>query len=251
MLRGDVKWAVGLKLGLFATAAAFGARPALAAGLQVEPVQVNIADRSEVLWLSNTGGEALAAQVRVYRWTQDSNGDRLAPTQALFASPPIMRLASDGRQLVRIVRTGQEAEQAPASSCEQAFRLSVDEVPPPAPPGGGLRYVMRYSIPVFVKSPACGQIAPVLLLSLEPTALGTRLLAGNTGTMHAQLAQIRFVPTKGQPFDIAPGLLGYVLPGISRAFQLPFPRERFAMGGRIEALINGSRFSQQIPAAAD
>lgn len=248
MSRTGARWLLGVRPRLIAIAGACSSQAALGAGLQVEPVQVNMAGRSEILWLSNTGGEPLDAQVRVYSWTQDADGDQMAPTQALFASPPIARIGLDGRQLVRLVRTGQGGE---PGSCEQAFRLSVDEVPPAIPRGTGLRYVMRYSIPVFVKSSGCGQIAPVLALSLQSTPRGVQLVASNTGTMHAQLAQLRFVPTEGKPIDIAPGLLGYVLPGMRRVFQLSSPREPFAKGGRIEALINGSHFSQPVRPAAD
>lgn len=237
-------------LGAFlALAASWASDDARAAGLQVEPVQVTISERSEILWLSNTGGEPLRAQVRVYDWTQTERGENLAPTAALFASPPIMRIERDGRQAVRLVPMGQES--GDATRCERAFRLSVDEIPSAAPQAAGLRYVMRYSIPVFVTSRACPKIAPALALSLQAASGGVQLVAENTGTMHAQLAQVRFVPAGGRAMEITPGLLGYVLSKGRRVYQLPLSRDQVAKGGTIEALVNGSRFSQAVPPPAD
>ena len=127
-------------------AAAFDAS---ASGLQIAPTSLTIATGgpAQGLWLTNTGERELRAQVRAYHWSQSTGKDQLDPTQAIVASPPMLSIPPGGRQLVRVIRTGQDAQ----ASGEQAFRLLVDELPL----GGedkqsGVQYVLRYSVPVFV-----------------------------------------------------------------------------------------------------
>src|SRR5690606_27632881 len=106
------------------------------------------------------------AQVRVYRWTQVDGQDVLEATRDLAISPPMLEVASGGEQLVRVVRLGP----APAAT-EASYRVVVDELPvaavDAADGGEGLRFVLRYSIPVFVASQA-GDTAHSLSLVRTP-----------------------------------------------------------------------------------
>lgn len=216
-----------------------------ASGLQVEPVSVTIDKRSNIVWLSNTADTPLRAQIRVYRWTQSTDGEELVPTDALLASPPMTNLAAGGRQLVRLIAV------TPVS-CEDTFRLSIDEVPSLAPTGSGLRYVLHYSVPVFVNRSGCDHIRPELAWSLARTADGIALTVANRGAMHAQLAQLRFVGPKGARVALATGLIGYVLPGKERKFILPVPAEtssQMAGGGTLELAVNGSDVTQPLALA--
>ena len=207
-----------------------------ASGLQVEPVSVTIEKRSNIVWLSNTAETPVLAQIRVYRWTQTATGDELVPTDALLASPPMINLAAGGRQLVRLVA-------ANPVSCEDTFRLAIDEVPSLAPKGSGLRYVLHYSVPVFVNRSGCDHIRPELTWSFARAAGGITMTVANRGAMHAQLAQLRYVSAKGTRVALATGLLGYVLPGMERKFTLPIPATtaaQMAPGGTLELAVNGS-----------
>ena len=216
---------------------------AQASGLQVEPTSVTITERSEEMWLVNTGDAPLQAQVRVYRWVQDTDGERLEPTEDLLASPPMAQLAPGGRRLVRLVSTG-------AKSCEDTFRLAIDELPAPQTETTGLRYVMHYSVPVFVSPESCEAIAPQLSWRIETQGAAARLVVSNSGTMHAQLADLTFVDANGQRTPLTPGLLGYVLAGAQMGFALVPGAETFARGGTIEALVNGTRIQQAVAAAS-
>lgn len=218
--------------------------PAHASGLQVEPTSVTIVERSEEMWLVNSGDTPLQAQVRVYRWVQDAQGERLEPTDELLASPPMVQLAPGGRRLVRLVSTG-------AKSCEDTFRLAIDELPAPRTETAGLRYVMHYSVPVFVTPKRCEAIAPQLSWRIETQGPAARLVANNGGTMHAQLADLTFIDANGQRTSLTPGLLGYVLAGAQMGFALAPSAETFARGGTIEALVNGIRTEEAVaPASA-
>ena len=228
---------------LLALAAALGACPAplLASGLQVEPVSVTMDQRSGIIWLTNSGDAPLEAQVRVHGWAQGPQGDRLDPSEALLASPPIVRIPAGGRQMVRLVSGA-------ALACEDTFRLAIDELPDARPSASGLRYVMHYSVPVFVTRRGCPDIAPQLSWQIATDPAGLRLVVENSGQMHAQLAQAAFIDARGRRTELAPGLLGYVLAGARMTFTLPPPAEAAPQGGRIEILVNGKRTSQSLPA---
>lgn len=216
-----------------------------ASGLQVEPVSVTIDKRSNIVWLSNTADTPVLAQIRVYRWTQSADREELVPTDELLASPPMTNLAAGGRQLVRLVAV------TPVS-CEETYRLSIDEVPAFEPSGSGLRYVLHYSVPVFVNRADCKHMQPKLAWSFARTTDGIALTVANHGTMHAQLAQLRFVNPKGARVALASGLLGYVLPGKERTFLIPLSAEtasRIADGGTLELAVNGSDVTQPLALA--
>ncbi len=229
------------RAGAFALALCMSCGPARASGLQVEPVSVTMREQSDVAWLTNAGAEPIQAQVRVYRWTQDQQGDALDASEALIASPPIVRIPAGGRQLVRLVSSVR-------AGCEDTFRLKIDELPGTAPAGSGLRYVLHYSVPVFVTRGECNEAAPKLAWRLVPGVKGMVLEVGNTGLTHAQLAQASYVDARGHRTELTAGLLGYVLSGSHMRFSLTPPPETFTGGGTIELLVNGKRVVQSLPA---
>ena len=220
--------------------------PCHAAGLQVDPVSVTITGRSGTLWLSNLGDAPLQSQIRVYQWGQDEHGDALSPTDGLLASPPMAAIVTNGRQLVRLVA-------ANPKSCEDSYRLAIDEVPPilPAPTPGagataGLHYVLHYSVPVFVTARGCSKIRPELSWRLVPHEQGVTLIVANQGAMHAQLAGLHFVTATGAEVDLTKGLLGYVLPGQTRSFTFPIAARTLAGSVTLELAVNGSHVSQPL-----
>lgn len=242
---GAGHWILLAVLGLFCA-------PALASGLQVSPVSLTLhqGERAAGLTLSNTGTAALTAQVRVYRWTENQGGERLDPTLDLVASPPMLTLAPGASQLVRVVRMD-----APPASGEVAYRLAVDELPLPesARPAQGLRFVLHYSLPVFVEStPAPTAAQPVIQPVLAWSVLhqGTRLFlqATNQGAIHAQVVAPVFITAAGQRITLGAGLFGYVLPGATMRWPLA-RTSPLAQPGSIEATVNGSQTTQPVALA--
>lgn len=215
--------------------------PAAASGLQVQPVSVEISERSGVIWLTNTAAEPLQVQVRVQRWSQHGGKEELGPAGDFIVSPPITAIAPGGRQLVRLVPAG-------AESCEDSYRLSIREIPPAAPRGAGLRYVLHYSVPVFVRRPGCAAIAPALDWQLTGDDGTTNLVVTNKGQMHAQLAGLAFTDRHGVQRQLTPGLLGYVLPGATRSFATSLPSGAASASGTLEAMVNGSPVSHRLAA---
>ena len=230
----------------FAGAALLASASAWASGLQVSPVSISVpaTQNAEGVWLSNTGDNPVRAQVRVFRWTQENDADQLAPTKDLLASPPMIELAVGERQLIRAIRLGAP----PTDGAEQTYRLIIDELPSEDPKRKGLQYVLRYSVPVFVQPAGAPASEPQLQWALQREGGKTLLEVANSGGTHAQLADVTYIDPAGQRTTVAPGLLGYALPGARMRWALKVPAAGLAAGGRWEAMING-KTEQSVPLA--
>lgn len=209
-----------------------------ASGLQVSPttVEVSAARGAGGLNLVNNSSRTLTAQARVFRWTQADGEDVLEPTTDLAISPPMLELPPGGRQLVRVIRLG------PPPAEEASYRVIVDELPledqHDGQEGAALRFVLRYSVPVFL-APANGQpTAPMLHTRVLGVEGGRQLEVQNLGNGRAQVGGLVYVTTAGERISVAPGLAGYVLPGQYRRWDLPAELATLP-GGSFEARING------------
>lgn len=221
-----------------------------AASLQVAPTSITLQPRQNAdgLWLSNTGGDPLHAQVRVFRWTQVDGEERLEPTRDITISPPLIELPAGQRQLVRVIRLG-----APPTDVETSYRVIVDELPIPetAPsPGGtgkraGLEFTLRYSLPVFLLPASAGtaessQPQPVLQAKVLQNGTTAQLEISNTGAAHAQVSELVFVDAAGRRHVVREGLAGYVLPGERKRWPIPASLTvKPAPAGVFKARING------------
>lgn len=211
--------------------------PAHATSLQITPVRVDLpaGPGAAALTLRNADSKPIHAQVRVFRWSQADGDDVLAPTDEVLASPPIIRIAGNGEQLIRVVRP-----EPGASAGEAAYRLLIDELPlrdaPPSP--SGVRVQLRYSVPVFAGTPA-GPPAARLAVSLWRDQGQWRLSARNDGERHARLSDVVLV-SASQRIRVAEGLFGYALPGATRVWDIRLPAA-FTPGAdvRLDAAING------------
>lgn len=187
-----------------------------------------------VLTLHNRGTLPLNAQVRVFRWTQDPDGDHLEPAMALVASPPIVQIPANGEQIVRVVLTQPPA----AGSGEQAYRLLIDELPERRPQAlTGVTMQLRYSVPVFVN--AIVDAPPKLTAALRRDGDKTLLVVRNNDTHHAQLAGVSIEWSDGSRSDVTAGLLGYALAGATRAWPVADARATGVAPRRLRAQING------------
>lgn len=219
--------------------------PTLAASLQVAPtsVELHADEKGEAVWLSNTDSDTpVRAQVRLFRWTQKNGEDTLEPTRDLAISPPLVELAGGARQLVRVIRTG-----PPPNGAEASYRIIVDEVPSGATAEQtGLKFLLRYSIPVFVLPVGEAPITYDLSPRLERAGDAATLVVGNSGRQHAQLADLAYIDASGKRHELMAGLVGYVLPGQTMRWALPASASRYADGGSFKARINGEAVEQTL-----
>lgn len=215
---------------------------AQASGLQVSPTSLTVdANRSAAgLWLSNTGDQPMHVQVRVFHWSQEQGKDDLAPSQGLIVSPPMTQLEVGARQFLRVIRAGA----APADR-EDAFRIVIDELPidEPATPvplreESAIRFVLRYSVPVFLAPSGSGTQAE-LEGEFDGNASPPRLIVRNRGGAHAQLGNLVLVDARGGRRELSPGLVGYVLAGQTMHWDLRLDAAALAAGGELRSRING------------
>jgi fimbrial chaperone protein len=213
-----------------------------AAGLQVAPALVEVPGNSGTVWLTNENPRTLRAQVRIYRWEQQDNEDKLVETDDLIASPPFIEVPNDKRQVVRLVRFGARVAPGANLPCEQSFRVIVDELPDftEEETRAGMNYVLRYSVPVFVQNPKCTAAAPKLSWQMVVSGQQVFLEVSNTGDKRAQLANVRLIDASGNPRTLAGGLMGYVLPGATRRFAVDLAASAAPRSGEIEVQLNGS-----------
>jgi fimbrial chaperone protein len=222
---------------------------AAASGLQVTPTTLSLGAKQNAdgLVLSNTGEGVIHAQVRVYRWTQNEQGDQLTPSQGLVVSPPMVQVPISGQQMVRVIRVGPPPNGVGA--VEEAYRLAIDELPIDSPGGPGLHFVVHYSVPIFVEPFGLSATSPSLQWKLERDGQHVTLRVANQGNGHAQLASVAFVDATGKRTEIVPGLLGYVLPGSTMHWTLTQPVSVFGTGGTLEIMVNGQKTTQNLSLA--
>ena len=200
----------------------------------VDPV-IKQDERAVGLWLENKGQAPVQLQVRVFAWNQSEGESRHTAQTDVTGTPPMLQIEPGKRQFVRLTRT---TDAVPAR--ETAYRVIVDEIPPmpskdaadPKREGAGIRFQMRYSIPLFVYGK--GMVAPVthggarIEKAAEP-ALSWRAISyegaryievRNAGGLHARLVDAGF-RHDGVTRPLNTGLLGYVLPGAAARFAIP------------------------------
>jgi fimbrial chaperone protein len=222
---------------------------ALASGLQVSPLSVTLkpGHGSDGIWLRNVGTDVVHAQVRVYHWTEQDGADQLTPSTGLVVSPPMLQLNPGDQQLIRVIRAGPPP--IGAAAAEDAYRVSIDELPVQAPDGKTLQFVLRQMLPVFVEPVGASAPAPKLQWSVHNDGGQTLLEVANTGNAHAQLADISFVSSSSHRVEVAGGLAGYVLPGATKRWAAKQPLD-LASGGTFEARINGAAATQILSVAS-
>lgn len=193
----------------------------------IDPVLTADKNATE-LWIENQGVNATTMQVRIVRWQQAEGYERYQQQQDVVASPPILRVDRGGKQLIRLIKQASVPQ-----GQELAYRIIIDEIPQPTgnnPPQIGLKLQMRYSIPLFVY----GQGMVVETTGANHVQVDRRNLSWSTTTLdgkpalevrnrdlvHVRLSQVS-VRQGGRERQVAPGLLGYVLPGQSRRWPLP------------------------------
>ena len=205
-------------LSAFLAAAALTAGPlAHSANLQISPVSISFqpGQNAAGIQLQNNGDTPLHGQVRVYAWDQRDGADALTPTTQLVASPPVIEIAPNNTQTIRLVRR----PGAPAGVAEQTYRILIDELPRGDSQQGNVAIRLQYSVPAFVL-PADAQAAPRIEWSTFQRGGNWHLRARNAGTLHAQIGATS-VRLGEREVDLSKGLLGYALPGRTREWQLP------------------------------
>lgn len=203
--------------------------PTAAASLQVQPAMVEVPapGAASTISLRNEGDGPITVQIRMFSWTQSRGVESLAPTEAVVASPPAVRLAPGIEQVVRIVRVG-----AGPVAGEEAYRLIVDQLPDGSvPKSGSVNLLMRYSIPVFFTQTRRSEAQ----VDWAVTKRDGRIVvsARNRGDRHLRISQLSLRDAKGREISFGKGLVGYALGRSTMSWIAPAANQRFAGSGQV------------------
>lgn len=212
-----------------AGALACASAAALAQGFGVTPLRVELdaGARSAILTIINDGDEPGAYRVQLARWTQDAAGnDGYADSSELIYFPQQLRIPQKDRRIVRI------GLRAAPPDAEQAYRLYVEELAKPRPPGeggkgtvSGIGVTLRFGVPVFVR-PAQPRVAGAVS-GLELGKSTVRAEVRNSGNAHFRIRQIQVsgVDAAGaSTFEQAVDGW-YLLAGAARAYAIVLPAD--------------------------
>ena len=222
---------------------------AMASGLQVSPISLSLQAKQNAsgLTLSNTGDKAIHAQVRVYHWSQNEEGDQLTASRGLLASPPMIKLQPGEKQLIRVIRAS--APPSGVGAVEDAYRLSIDEIPVQSTnEKTGIQFALSYSLPVFVQPVGVKQTSSKLQwkYTVQPGGDQVVMRVSNSGDGRAQLAKLSIDDAAGKNIEITPGLLGYVLPGATMQWTFKVSPNELKNSGKIKVMINGTDTTQDV-----
>lgn len=220
-----------------------------AANLQISPVSIAFqpSQAAAGINLQNFGDTPLYGQVRVYAWDQQNGVDVLTPTADVVASPPIIEVAANSTQTIRLVRRtlGTGAAGATAGA-ERSYRILIDEIPR-GDTGTGVAIRLQYSVPVFVV-PAAAGAAPALRFTVGKRDGNLVLRAQNGGAQHAQLGATRLRTAAGAEVELSKGLYGYALAGREREWPLPKDKAA-ALTGPLTVIANVNARELSFPVA--
>ena len=212
-----------------------GSAPAWGAGqFVVTPVRIYMkpTERATAVTITNEGDEELVMQADVFEWRQKPGGeDELTPSEDLFLSPPIVKLAPKARQVVRLARV------RPAPSPQQlTYRMIIREVPEVR--GGDkdvqVQFALAFSMPVFITPP--GAKSQVDCTVERAAADAIRANCENAGSAYAQMREISLSSPSGEKL-VSRDLGLYILPAVKRSIEIKRPEGPIPAGKATLAVV--------------
>jgi fimbrial chaperone protein len=178
-----------LKRYLGAAALALALAGNCAAGtFSVTPVRIymNTKDRAVAVTITNDGDEPVALQAELFSWNQKPDGaDDLQLTDDLILSPPIIRLAPNAKQVVRLAR----AKPVPIDR-QLTYRMVMRQVPEAVQRQENIQVpiALALSMPVFITPPAARAKMACQGERVEGDLL--RVRCTNSGNAYTQVRQM-------------------------------------------------------------
>lgn len=165
------------------------AAPAQAGVFSVTPVRIYMTprDRAVAVTITNEGDSEVVLQADLNTWSQKPDGtDEQVPTEDLILSPPIIKLAPNARQVVRL------ALLKPADASRQLiYRMIMREVPEAVASRDKTIQVpiaLALSMPVFITPPPAKR--DVSCQAERGAAQALNVSCTNNGTAYAQVREI-------------------------------------------------------------
>ena len=195
-------------------AAAMAAAPL--SSFEVAPTTVDLAPgKPGLFYIANRGAEPVTIQIQTMDWHQADNADSLAPSNTLYASPPLVHIAPGERQTIRLLCDC-------AGRAEGDYRLIVSQLPQPATDGAVVDVLLQFSVPVFVA--AAAPPPPSIAWSASQRGDSVEIAAANHGGNALKLSDM-LVSASDKATARLGGGLSYVLPGAVRAWRVALPAQ--------------------------
>lgn len=181
-------------------------------GLEISPILLKVSPTQPVttLTLTDKSGEPVSYELQANRWTQKNNKDILTPSSSILISPPLVTLAPNKPQVIRIAPQDLMSGQKQTINTEESYRIILKQLPSASKPkGSGVEMLMDFSLPLFVapKIPANKLVWNAKQESGNEMAMS----ATNEGNRHARVTELSFKEANGK--TKTKNQLAYVLPG--------------------------------------
>ncbi len=216
-----VAWGFGLLLICFSLSTWAGV-------FSVTPVRIYMTpkDRALAVTVTNEGDQELVMQADIYEWKQKPGGeDVLTPSEDLFLSPPILKIAPKSRQVVRLAKL----KRAQDGTGQATYRMIVREIPEAKPVNNDIQVqvALAFSMPIFITPNNSKSHLDCGVARLASDKL--KIICENTGNAYSHPTAFLLSNLAGA--KIAAQETGaYILPAIKREFELKRPDGNISAG---------------------
>jgi len=220
---------------------------AQAASLEIDPVRIDLTPqhKTAAITIRNNSDQATTIQIKAVHWSQTEVGDLNSDTRDLIAFPPLVKIAPNSAQIVRVA-----LRRTPHATHEVTYRINLEEVPP-APVAGvtSVLVALRIGLPVFVRSKD-GKSAPEMRWSALYAKNGDlNLTLRNPGTAHVQVTDFLLMVPGSDAVIAAEQRSSYVLAGQTRTWQFK-PSDASMLSGpriRMKVFTDAGDADQELP----
>jgi fimbrial chaperone protein len=177
-----------------------------AGSFHLSPIRVAFTDQkpTATLRISNEDDSPVTVQVHALKWQARGAEDVYSDAEEILVNPPVARIAGHGTQLIRLA-----LRHPTRVTAERAWRLIVEEVPPP-PKAGEVHMVLKFSIPIFQTASV---FSPRLTWEAAHMPDGSfKVTASNGGNAHIQFKAISLL-ADGTGAPVKSTAMAYILPG--------------------------------------
>lgn len=194
---------------------------------------IESSEKATPVWLENTGKDSAMVQIRVFKWSQSNGEDEYENQQEIIASPPIVKIEGEVKQMIRLSRSSVSL----ADEKEHTYRIIIDELPFNSEQNKEISQVslkMRYSLPFFVYGKGLGsgkseqtvkineknpRAKSILNWSIHSQDNKNYLQIENTGLLTARISGFKINDQNFKSLTESSSF-GYVLPGKAYNFEL-------------------------------
>lgn len=214
-------------LKLVVTMLALSPFAAAAGSFGVSPTRIDFEKgvRTATVEVENDDEQKLNFQVRLFEWAQGADGkDDYKESQDLIWFPQLFTIQPKEKRVIRVGLKGVGGGPPPL---EKTYRLFIEEIPGPAPPGAGpsIRIVLRFGVPLFIAPAAPKKAAVMEGVEVKPGKVTFRIR--NDGTQSIKFDPIRL---QREADLVAEGQGWYVLAGATRSFEVAVDPAKCAPG---------------------